>query len=145
MSKPLYTAVVLDLGSHLKLLDWFPEELLKKVIAHHMTIRFKPDQDHLDDLAYKKLLGTTQALWIIGYACSETIQTVAVLPGSDHCLWFGPEIIANPVPHITVSTDGKTSPKFSNDLLGNRFTKVNGPILTGTVTAVMPNQPKEKP
>jgi hypothetical protein len=120
---PLFVAVVLDDESRERLVSWFPAGLLMKTIAHHMTVKFKPSEADLAELN----LGEQIQLQVIGWADNGHIQAVAVTAS--------PRLpCANAVPHVTVATDGRTPPKFSNDLLEQGFTRVHGgPVLTGTL------------
>jgi hypothetical protein len=53
MSKPIYIAVVLDKKSHDELLNWWDMNvsipLLPDKLAHHMTIKYNPTQEELDN------------------------------------------------------------------------------------------------
>jgi len=123
--KPTYTGVFLDDSSKRALLAWFEKEtgqpILKKVFAHHMTIKFKPSDEEVEQLP----IGEPATLRVIGWAADEQGQAVLVQPSVPS---------SNKHPHITVATDG-TSPVYSNKLLAKGFTKVNGPTLKGTVGA----------
>ncbi len=122
MAKVLYAGVFLAPASREDLFAWWREHvqpiLLERLYGHHMTVQFKPD-----DFALSKLpLGEERSLRIIGYAHDDFAQAVAVetdLP------------CANPIPHVTVSTSLDTKPFYSNELLSNRITPVQGPTLRG--------------
>jgi len=125
--KVLYTAVVLTPESKARLLDAFPEPVLKKVHAHHMTIKFKPSEADVAGLE----LGAEVDLVVSGYAATDKIQAVAVVGFMSD----------NDIPHITVSTDGKTPPKESNALLAagrKPLPTRTAMILRGTIEAVYP-------
>lgn len=119
---PVFVAVVLDDRSHKALLAWWERatgtKLLSKIYAHHMTIKFKPNQSDMDKLTE----GEKVTLQVIGWAEDGKVQAVAVKGFKS----------SNKIPHITVATDG-TPPFKSNALLADGFTRVRGPRLTGTV------------
>jgi hypothetical protein len=120
--KPIYVGVMLNNPSDL--LDWWNKEVgqtLPKEIAHHMTIKFKPTLDYVNNLP----LGEEVQLKVVGWAGDNTIQAVVVVP----------DIVSseNKIPHITVATDGETSPVKSNALLEAGYNEVDGPIIVGRV------------
>lgn len=119
---PVFVAVVLDTTSRNKLLAWWEEttgrDLLKKVYAHHMTIKFKPSTAEIDSLP----MGERITLDVVGWADNGKVQAVAVKGFKS----------ANKIPHITMATNG-TPPKFANDLLEAGYTRVRGPQLVGVV------------
>lgn len=120
--KPVYVGVMLDDPKELQRW-WVSEvgELLPKRIAHHMTISFGPSADEVAALP----VGEPVTLEVVGYANSGEIQAVVVRPhGVDS---------ANRIPHVTVATDGVTSPVKSNDLLAEGWERVKGPTLKGKV------------
>lgn len=116
---PLFVAVVLDEDSKERLRAWFPNELLSKAFAHHMTVKFKPSEAEVAALS----MGSAVSLQVVGWADNGKVQCVAVTGFQS----------TNEVPHITVATDGKTAPKLSNDLLAEGFTRAEGPVLTGSL------------
>lgn len=121
--RPVYTGVMLD--DPKVLLRWWEShvgELLPKRIAHHMTIQFGPSVDDVAELP----LGEPVTLEVVGYAGDVEIQAVVVRPRGVRS--------KNRIPHVTVSTDGVTSPVKANDLLARGpVIPVNGPTLTGRV------------
>lgn len=120
--KPVYVGVMLDDPKELQ--RWWASEvgeLLPRRIAHHMTIRFGPSADEVAALP----VGEPVTLEVVGYANSGEIQAVVVRP-------HGVES-ANRIPHVTVATDGATSPVKSNDLLAEGWERVKGPTLKGKV------------
>lgn len=120
--KPVYVGVMLDDPEALQ--RWWASEvgeLLPKRIAHHMTIKFGPSVDEVAALP----IGEPVTLEVVGYANSGEIQAVVVRP-------HGVES-ANRIPHVTVATDGVTSPVKSNDLLAEGWERVKGPTLKGKV------------
>lgn len=121
--KAIYSGVFLSPESKEALADWWPGELLPKTFMHHMTLKFKPSPEEVLSLP----LGKDVKLQIVGIGSDEKGQAVAVsteLP------------VDNPIPHITVATDG-TSPVYSNELLAAGAAPVDmenpPPVLTGTV------------
>jgi hypothetical protein len=120
--RPVYVGVMLD--DPRELLRWWESsvgELLPRRIAHHMTIKFGPTVDEVAALP----VGKPVTLDVVGYANSGEIQVVVVRPRG--------VASTNRIPHVTVTTDGATSPSKSNDLLAEDWIHVNGPTLTGRV------------
>lgn len=133
----IYTEIILTTASRLALLGWlFDEgiEPLERIQCHHITIRYKPP--NIDNLP----VGQRVVLRVKGYTYNENIQAVAVEVKTfylkttlirDPIEFFG---IENKVPHITVSTDSKTSPVKSNELLEKGVALIkDGPMLEGVV------------
>lgn len=121
--KAIYSAVFLTPESKDALAVWWQEnigELLPKQFMHHMTIKFKPSEEEV--LALN--IGQKATLHIDAYGSDEKAQAV-IVSGVDSY---------NPIPHITVATDG-TSPVYSNELLARQALKAPGipPSLVGTV------------
>lgn len=106
-----YLAVVLTPRSRNELLRLVPAKH-EDVIAHHMTIAFKPGDDILKK--YKPLVGKKIKLVVLGAASDEKGQAVLVNGPSE-----------NPHPHITISCAPGVEAKYSNELLsrGWRRTK----------------------
>lgn len=105
------------------LLRWWSTHVgpvLPQVYAHHMTIKFRPTDSDLDMLNIGALVG----LHIVGFADDGHVQAIVVEP-------IGVES-TNPVPHVTVATDG-TPPVKSNELLAGGYTAVNGPVLPARI------------
>jgi hypothetical protein len=121
--KAIYSAVFLTPDAKETLSNWWTATqggLLPKQFMHHMTIKFKPSPEEVLSLP----LGKDVQLKITGIGSDEKGQAVAVhsdLP------------VDNPIPHITVATDG-TSPVYSNELLSAGLKPVEeSPILSGVV------------
>lgn len=127
MKKVMYTAVVLTPHSHDQLLLWWKETvgvpLHDKVLAHHMTIKFKPSEAEVSALP----LGTEVRLQVLGYGADAKGQAIVVESLDVKS--------TNPHPHITVAVSAGVSPVYSNELLGRGPTHVSGPTLTGTIEA----------
>jgi hypothetical protein len=120
--KAIYVGVMLSDPE--KLLSWWEREvgeLLQKKISHHMTIKFKPSPEDLSELT----LGQEVGLRVVGWVDDGTIQAVAVEPEG--------VVSHNRIPHVTVATDGVTSPVKSNTLLEEGFTRIQGPTLKGRI------------
>jgi len=115
--KALYTAVILDDPRDLE--DWWLYHvgaLLPKRYSHHMTIKFKPTPEEVASLP----LGAQVALEIVGFAADrkgQAVQVEVVSPSGVRS--------TNPIPHITVATDG-TSPVYSNELLSRGAVRAEG-------------------
>jgi len=115
--KALYTAVILDDPRDLE--DWWLYHvgpLLPKRYSHHMTIKFKPTPEEVASLP----LGAQVALEIVGFAADrkgQAVQVEVVSPSGVRS--------TNPIPHITVATDG-TSPVYSNELLSRGAVPAEG-------------------
>lgn len=122
--KAIYSGVFLTSESKAALANWWQEnlgDLLPKHFMHHMTIKFKPSPEDIVSLP----LGEDTKLQIIGTGSDEKGQAVAV----------NAEIsVDNPIPHITVATDG-TSPVYSNELLSAEISPIGSkaPTLVGKV------------
>ena len=121
-----YTGVFLTPESRDELLAWCattfgPPLDGGRVIAEHMTIKFRPSQEEVDALPLHSYTG----LRLVGYACDEHVQAVVVAPR------LMPS--ANPVPHITICCRGKP-PFYSDTCLARDYTAVSdGPWLVGRV------------
>lgn len=131
MSNVLYTHATLTQASQELLLNWWESnvgELLPDKIAHHMTIKFKPN---VDDIATTPL-GDTVSLRVAGWGQSDVVQAVYV---------FASVASFNDIPHVTVAVDrargGK--PKDSNQILSNKITPFDGPKLEAIVEATLKN------
>lgn len=119
-----YAAIFLDPTSQNRLIAWWNLAvripLLNDLKAHHMTLKFNPSQQDLDDFT----LGEPGVVQIIGYAADEKGQAVLVRSSvRSH----------NQHPHITVAVAAGVSAAYSNDLLAKGYTPINGPRLTGIV------------
>jgi hypothetical protein len=130
--KAIYTAVFLTPESKDSLATWWKEnvgELLPKHFMHHMTIKFKPSVEEVLALPISREV----TLSITGYGKDEKAQAVRVSGiYSD-----------NPIPHITVATDG-TSPVYSNELLAAHVESAPGlpPTLVGNIGIFDGSEPK---
>lgn len=106
----VYAGAFLPEESRAALLSAFPAKH-PKVLAHHMTIAFKPTEDEIAGLP----LGQLIKLRVVGHAADEYGQAVAVEPVG--------VVSKNAAPHITISVD-KKSPVYSNELLAKGYEKV---------------------
>lgn len=105
------------------LLSWWKSHVgvpLPKHYAHHMTIKFAPSDAELAQLP----IGAEVYLEIVGYVDDGHVQAVVVHPHGVKS--------KNPIPHVTVATDG-TPPAKANDLLKNGFTPLGGPKIVARV------------
>ena len=124
--KAIYSGIFLSPESKEALAEWWSGvkgDLLPKQFMHHMTIKFKPSPEEVMALP----LGSDVRLQVVGTGSDEKGQAVVVsseLPTD------------NPIPHITVATDG-TSPVYSNELLAAGTAPVDlespPPVLIGKV------------
>jgi hypothetical protein len=124
----LYTAVTLDHASRRALLQWWTSNvgpLLDRVVAHHMTLKFKPSPDEVA----RTPLGDKASLQVVGFAQDDKVQAVLVKPSVPS---------SNALPHVTVSVGPGGRPVMSNDLLARGYERVSGPRLTGVVEGVTP-------
>ena len=118
--------------------DTTGEPLLQKKYGHHMTITFKPTTDQFNDTP----IGAEAKLKVIGYASDDNVQTLVVKAERDDFVYGGggiPFDSSNAVAHITIATDGITSPAYSNTLLEQGYTEVDGPVLSARVGYVDSN------
>ena len=120
---PIYYGIFLDEKSHNNLINWWLNSinipLLEQKFAHHITIKFRPNND--DIIKYNEIIGKAFSLNVIGYAANEKAQAVKIDTNiqSD-----------NPIPHITISCAIGTSPVYSNELIKNSQS-IDGPVLNG--------------
>ncbi len=113
------------------LLSWWKSKvgpLLPKHIAHHMTIKFAPTEAELALLP----IGKEVYFEVIGYVDDGHVQAVVVQPHGVKS--------KNPVPHVTIATDGKTPPVKANDLLKDGFTPLGGPKVPARVGVFIDGQ-----
>ena len=101
----VYAGAFLPEESRAALLSAFPAKH-PKVLAHHMTIAFKPTDDEIAALP----LGQLIKLRVVGYAEDEYGQAIAAEPVG--------VVSKNAIPHVTISVD-KKSPVYSNELLAS--------------------------
>lgn len=106
----IYSGAFLPEESRSALLAAFPAKH-PKILAHHMTIAFKPSDDDVQSLP----LGQLIKLSVVGYAEDEFGQAVVVQPHG--------VASRNAIPHITISVD-KKSPVYSNELLAKGYQTV---------------------
>jgi hypothetical protein len=99
----VYAAAFLPEESRATLLAAFPPKH-PKVLAHHVTLAFKPSKAELEILPMGQLI----KLRVVGYAADGFGQAVVVEPQG--------AISKNAIPHITISVD-KKSPVYSNEML----------------------------
>ena len=114
--KFLYVACVLDSGSQARLFT-VAEELHQQAtgtpipadwrkIAHHMTVKFKPDQADLQN----PMMGQPIQLLVEYAATDEFAMAVKVKPVEQLQ-------VQNKYPHITIAHSSAVSAVYSNDLL----------------------------
>lgn len=104
------------------LLRWWQNKVgdtLPLKVAHHCTIKFKPDQDLVAGLD----LGAPIKLQVVGFADSERAQVVVVKGVKSH----------KPVAHVTVATAKGVAPADSDKLLALGWDKVQGPTLDAVI------------
>jgi len=90
--------------------------------CNHMTIMFRPDDDHVCKLP----LGGSTELQITGFAADDKCIAVTV-----KYLRYGVES-SNPIPHVTLWTADGVPPKYSNELLANGVNEIpDGPVIWG--------------
>lgn len=117
--KPLYSAALLTETSSQRLLDWAKTLGIVgeggKTYCHHITIKFKPDYDHLNSLP----LGEELEYEVIAYDSRDNISAVVVVPvGHNVHRESG-------IDHITIWTDEVTKPAMSNTILEeNKWTDI---------------------
>ncbi len=119
-----YAAIFLDPASQKRLILWWNSAvgipLFRDIKAHHMTLKFNPNQEDLDQFP----LGEPGVVKIIGYAADEKGQAVLVRSSvPSH----------NQYAHITVAVAPGVSAAYSNDLLARGHSPINGPRLSGVV------------
>eukprot|EP00754_Rhynchopus_humris_P003939 Rhum_TRINITY_DN12043_c0_g1::Rhum_TRINITY_DN12043_c0_g1_i1::g.48543::m.48543 len=121
-----YTGVFLTPESRDELLAWCattfgPPLDGGRVVAEHMTIKFRPSQKDTAQLSF----GSHTALRVVGYTQDSHVQAVVVASREVRS--------ANLVPHITVCVHLK-KPVYSNEALTKGFRSVtDGPWLVGVV------------
>lgn len=122
MSNVVYSAVFLTPESRTELIARIKPSLAN-VIAHHVTLKFKPSQADVDALE----MGRVVEMTVIGIAASDDVQAVVVALPADL-------ICSNVYPHVTVSTAPYISPKYSNSLLiSHGYTLIDPFVIRGTV------------
>jgi len=122
MESPSYTALVLDDGSHDKLLRLFPAPAGFEQLAHHMTINMGGKEKG----PAASIVGSVQQLRVVGFGQDARVMAVSVesdVPST------------NAVKHITVAVNRAAGgkPFHSNQL---QFTPTSPVPLSGTVAEV---------
>jgi hypothetical protein len=104
---------------------------LKHEIAHHCTVRYGTNR--LSDLPAPFVpadLGRIFQLRVIGVARLEgKLEAVAVALVLSEGRLLEAGFSENPIPHVTVATDGVEEPARANDLLADGFMRIEGPLL----------------
>ena len=120
---PLYSAAILTPRGRKDLLEWwetFVGPTLDTVIAHHMTIQFKPIVLESFPAQIQGVdLGMVTTLKIVGYKDDGKAQAV-VVEGVNS---------SNTIAHVTVSVATGVKPVYSNTMLAQGYQRVNGPTL----------------
>ena len=122
-----YTGVFLTPESRDELLAWCAKTMgppIKgsRVIAEHMTIKFRPSQKDSAQLSF----GSHTGLRVVGFVQDKHVQAVVVSSRAVRS--------ANLIPHITVCVHLK-KPAYSNEALTKGFKPVaDGPWLVGEVS-----------
>lgn len=114
-----------------------PQNWIKR--AHHMTIKFKPNQSEVNSLS--SLIG--QEVHLTANYCAMDNYCIAVVVENDKNLKI------NQIPHITIAHSKDVKPVYSNTLLADKtkWKKLNSPIhlvsyLVGcTNTGTIPEMP----
>jgi hypothetical protein len=125
-----YFALVLDPESSARLVAALAT--LAEPVAHHCTVvHGTRDPADLPGVFGAAAVGERFGLRVRGFATREDggVQAAVValiLPdGREMEEGFS----RNPVPHVTVATDGETEPAAANALLEGGFARVEGPVL----------------
>lgn len=132
MIRGSYLAIVLSPQSKKELIDWWNKsvgiELLDRVIAHHVTLKYEPDETDLQNYD----VGSQAQIKVTGYVANDKAQAVVVESETrSH----------NRNPHITVSVRRDIMPVYSNELLNNKSPiKCDGPILSGEIQHLLPSR-----
>lgn len=114
--KILYKAVLLNPESKAKLMGLFPASFDKK-FYHHTTIQFGKGATVED-------VGTEVELKVVGYKRDDKAEAVVV---------EGVRRADGKTPHITLSVAPGVKPVYSNDLIKDGVTPVDGPVLHGVI------------
>ena len=102
----LYTAIVLDEDSQDKILSIVPPFEHGKEFGHHVTLAFKPNQDHVDALDFGKRVSFNARAIVMNSKC---IAVEVELPEG--------VTSSNKHPHVTICTRNGVPPVYSNQLL----------------------------
>ena len=117
--KAMYTGLFLTESSKAALLSAVSVHtgLHPKILAHHLTLKFRPMPGEVKDLP----MGATVAFQAIGYGADEKAQAViCTVPAGLTC--------ANIHPHVTVALADDAKPVYSNELLAQGYTAFESPI-----------------
>ena len=120
MGKVIYTGLFLDDVSKSLLIDTITKQcgrLHERVLAHHMTLKFKPNESDIKDLPF----GQVYSFRALAVAANDKAQAV-------FCTVPGGLICSNTYPHITVSVANMVSPAYSNSLLDQGTIKLDNQI-----------------
>ncbi|OGZ12241.1 MAG: hypothetical protein A3C93_03720 [Candidatus Lloydbacteria bacterium RIFCSPHIGHO2_02_FULL_54_17] len=109
----LYTGAFLDEEAKGEILAAFPPAH-ERVVAHHMTIAFGPDQEEVRATP----LGEEVELTVVGEAVDEKAQAIVVES----------PLSKAEIPHITVSVAEGISSSYSNELLAKGYRRLDTPI-----------------
>ncbi len=125
MKKALYTGLFLDEVSRVAAINAvsYSHDLLDKVIAHHLILKFKPSREEVLALPVGQLVKFT----VLGFAADRRAQALScTVPSSLVC--------SNEHPHVTVSVASGVSPVYSNTVLARGSLNPLTPFeLTGRV------------
>ena len=114
MSKPLkviYAGIFLNKESTAYLTGYvngLVGHLYDNLLCHHLTLRFKPDEQFLRQI--EKVMGATVEMTICSIGDNTRIQAVGI--EKEGMVMFS----SNDIPHITVSHKDGTKPVESNEL-----------------------------
>jgi hypothetical protein len=129
-----YFALVLDTESSTRLVAALAT--LAEPLAHHCTVAHGTrDPADLPGPFAVSSIGERFGLRVRGFATRadggvEAAVVVLILPdGREMAAGF----TRNPIPHVTVATDGQTEPAAANALLERGFAVVLGPLLSATL------------
>lgn len=123
--KVIYTGIFLDEESKVSAIKLVSSQrdLLDRIIAHHLTLQFKPPIEEVLDLP----IGQNCSFEAIGTVYDNKAQAILCsIPDYIKC--------NNKHPHVTVSVANGVSPVYSNALLSrNEITRINPFTLTGRI------------
>lgn len=111
---------------------------LPNPISHHCTVRHGTSEPaDLPAFFAPTDLGRSFDLQVIGFASSPEVEAVAVALILPDGTALAGGFTRNPIPHVTVATDGISEPHLSNALLEAGFAPIpDGPRLTATLAHV---------
>tara|TARA_Y100000034_G_scaffold119157_1_gene160639 strand:- start:722 stop:1285 length:564 start_codon:yes stop_codon:yes gene_type:complete len=123
--KAIYLGAFLSKKAKVQLENWWlattQTPILEQEKMHHMTIKFRPSPEEVLAAPIGELVG----LKVDGYALDGNGQAIFVTPIGTHS--------TNDIPHVTVSVAEGISPVYSNNLLEEGITEVDGPVLEAEV------------